>query len=78
MIFLRYYWTIWCESKVVCYIGMYTKIIHPTATKTVIPECEIAANCVVAERYIRYTCDSGMWHYGITVIAHVVVRCKSC
>jgi hypothetical protein len=26
-----------------------------------------AANCVVAERYIRYTCDHGMVRYGITV-----------
>jgi hypothetical protein len=35
-----------------------------------------AANCVVAERYIRYTCDRGMWRYGITVIADVAIRCK--
>jgi hypothetical protein len=30
-----------------------------------------AANCMVAERYFRYTCDRGMWRYGITVIASV-------
>jgi hypothetical protein len=35
-----------------------------------------AANCVVAERYIRYTCDRGMWRYSITVIADVALRCK--
>jgi hypothetical protein len=35
-----------------------------------------AAKCVVAERYIRYTCDRRMWRYGITVIADVVLRCK--
>jgi hypothetical protein len=35
-----------------------------------------AANCVVAERYIRYTCDHGMWRYGITVIADVALCCK--
>jgi hypothetical protein len=34
------------------------------------------ANCVVAERYICYACDCGMWRYGITVIADVVLRCK--
>jgi hypothetical protein len=35
-----------------------------------------AAICVVAERYIRYTCDCGMGLYGITVIVDVVLRCK--
>jgi hypothetical protein len=34
------------------------------------------ANCLVAERYIHYTCDHGMWRYGITVIADVALRCK--
>jgi hypothetical protein len=33
-------------------------------------------NCVVAVRYMRYTCDSSMWRYGITGIAHVTLRCK--
>jgi hypothetical protein len=23
-----------------------------------------------------FTCDIGMWHYGITGIAHVALRCK--
>jgi hypothetical protein len=35
-----------------------------------------AANCVVAEHYICNTCDRGMWHYGITVIADVALHCK--
>jgi hypothetical protein len=35
-----------------------------------------AANCVVAERYVRYTCDRGMGRYSITVIADVELRCK--
>jgi hypothetical protein len=35
-----------------------------------------AANCMVAERYFRFTCDRGMWRYGITVIADVALRCK--
>jgi hypothetical protein len=26
----------------------------------------------------RFTSDSGMWQYGITVIAHVSLHCKSC
>jgi hypothetical protein len=25
---------------------------------------------------MRYTCDSGMWRYGITGIAHVALQCK--
>jgi hypothetical protein len=35
-----------------------------------------AAICVVAERYIRYTCDCGMWRYGIPVIVDVALSCK--
>jgi hypothetical protein len=35
-----------------------------------------AANCEVVERYIRYTCDRGMWRYGITVMADVALCCK--
>jgi hypothetical protein len=35
-----------------------------------------AANCVVAVLYIRYTCDHGMWPYGITVTADVALCCK--
>jgi hypothetical protein len=35
-----------------------------------------AANCVVAERYIHYTCDRRMWRYGIIVIADVSLCCK--
>jgi hypothetical protein len=35
-----------------------------------------AANCVLAERYMRYTCDRGMCRYGITVIADVGLFCK--
>jgi hypothetical protein len=32
-----------------------------------------AANCVAAERYIRYTFDHGMWCYRVIVIADVAL-----
>jgi hypothetical protein len=35
-----------------------------------------AENCVVVERYIRYSCDRRMWRYSITVIADVELSCK--
>jgi hypothetical protein len=53
------------------------RINHQTAAKTVIPEfCALLQILLHLVTYC-YTCDRGMWHYGITVIVHEALFCKS-
>jgi hypothetical protein len=52
-------------------------INHPTAAKTVIPECGAPPQILLPLVTFRYTYDRRMWRYGITVIAHEALFCKS-
>jgi hypothetical protein len=54
-----------------------SEIKHPTAAKTVIPECGAPLQIIIHLVTFRCTCDRGMWHYGITVIALEALFCKS-
>jgi hypothetical protein len=64
--FLFYFKGLWPHSE----------INHPTAAKTVIPECGALLKILLHLVTFRYTCDRGMWRCGITVIAHEALFCK--
>jgi hypothetical protein len=54
----------------------HSKIDHPTAAKTVIPECGAPLQILLHLVTFCYTYDRRMWHYGITVKAHEALFCK--
>jgi hypothetical protein len=55
----------------------HSEINHPTAAKTVILECGTPLKILFHLVTFRYTFDRGMWRYGINVIAHEALFCKS-